>query len=63
MKVRLSGEDGNAYAIMARVIQGLRKADREDLVSGYEKEATSGDYKNLVKASMKVLDEAGIEYS
>jgi hypothetical protein len=50
IKVRLVGEDGNAFAIIARVAQALRGhgCDRET-VTKFRSEAMSGDYDNLLR--------------
>ena len=55
--VKLSGEDGNAFAIMGRVKQALRRAgaDRE-YIDKYLSEATAGDYDNLLIVSMEYVD-------
>ncbi len=56
-EVQLTGEDGNAYAIMGRVRKGLWKAgaDKEytDMVLN---EMMSGDYDNLLVTAMKYVD-------
>jgi hypothetical protein len=54
VKVRLVGEDGNAFAIMGRVQQALRKAgvERAEL-DAYFAEATSGDYDHLLQTTMR----------
>jgi len=52
--VQLTGEDGNAFAIMAAVIRGLRQAGATpDEVGEYQAEAMSGDYNNLLRVSME----------
>jgi hypothetical protein len=52
-KVRLAGEDGNAWAIMGRVARGLRKAGNPpEVIDEYQRLATSGDYDNLLRVSM-----------
>jgi len=55
--VKLVGEDGNAFAIMGRVKKALRRsgADKE-YIDKYLKEATSGDYDNLLVVSMEYVD-------
>ena len=55
--VKLIGEDGNAFAIMGRVKQALRRAgaDRE-YIDKYLSEATAGDYDNLLIVSMEYVD-------
>lgn len=47
--VRLSGEDGNAFFIIAKVIRAMRKAgiSKEEIFS-FEKEAMSGDYDKVL---------------
>lgn len=44
----LVGEDGNAFAIIGRARQALRRGNRADLIDGFTKEATSGDYQHLL---------------
>jgi hypothetical protein len=57
VKVRLSGEDGNAFFIMGRVMQAMKRAgvsqEERDL---YSKEATSGDYENLLATTMRWVE-------
>ena len=55
--VKLTGHDGNAFAIMGRVKQALRRkgADKE-YIEKYLNEATSGDYNNLLAVSMNYVD-------
>jgi hypothetical protein len=63
VKCKLTGEDGNAFAIMGRVRSALRRAniDAKTIVE-YQKEATSGDYENLLAVSIKYLDVNGIDW-
>ena len=51
--VQLSGTDGNAFALMAKVTRGIRKAggtrqDEDEFVN----EAMSGDYDHLLRTCM-----------
>ncbi len=55
VKVKLIGEDGNAFAILARVERALKKAGRGDLVQEYLQEATSGDYMHLLKTTLEYV--------
>jgi len=57
-KVKLVGEDGNAFAILGRVIGALRKggADKE-YIDKFKNEATSGDYDNLLQTVCKYVDD------
>lgn len=55
--VQLTGTDGNAFAIMGKVREALKKAG----VSSEERalffnEATSGDYDHLLQTCMKWVD-------
>lgn len=50
--VQLSGQDGNAFAIMGRVIGALRKAGASnEEIAQYQEESTSGDYDNLLRVA------------
>lgn len=52
--VQLTGEDGNAFAIMGAVSKALRRAGVPDEeVNEYVKESTSGDYDNLLRTAMR----------
>jgi hypothetical protein len=59
IKVRLSGMDGNAFSIMGRVQDALRKAGatKEEL-DQYFAESTSGDYDNLLRVACKWVEVA-----
>jgi hypothetical protein len=51
--VQLSGEDGNAYSIIARTRKALRRAGvPKTEIEAYSKEATSGDYDHLLSTTM-----------
>ena len=52
--VKLTGEDGNAFAIMGTVSRALRKAGLpKEHIDKYIEESTSGDYDNLLRVAMK----------
>jgi hypothetical protein len=53
IEVQLSGEDGNAFAILRTVTTALRRAGiaKEERDSFFD-EATSGDYDHLLQTSM-----------
>ena len=53
IKLTLVGEDGNAFAIMGRARQALRRNGRADLIEAFTKECTSGDYNNLLATCMR----------
>ena len=55
--VALLGEDGNAYAVMGRAGQAMRRAGKtEDEVKAYMDAATEGDYDHLLGVTMYVFD-------
>ena len=57
-KVKLVGEDGNAFAIMGRVAGALKKAGySKEEIDIYRDKATSGDYDNLLRVTMEYVDE------
>lgn len=57
VRVRMVGEDGNAYAIIARVGRALRRAGiPEEEVAEFRREATSGDYDNVLQTAMRWVE-------
>ena len=57
IEVKLVGEDGNAFAILGRVNQALRRGGcGEDFVKAFMDEATSGDYNHLLATVMEVVE-------
>ena len=53
INIPMVGEDGNAYAILARVKRIMRRAGLEDSEwESFREEATSGDYDNLLRTVM-----------
>jgi len=55
--VQLIGCDGNAFLVMGKVKQALKKAGADqEYITQYIEEATSGDYDNLLVVSMKYAD-------
>lgn len=57
IEVELLGNDGNAFSIMGAVTKAMRRAgvtkEEQDL---YFKEATSGDYDQLLATTMEWVD-------
>jgi hypothetical protein len=51
--VQLTGEDGNAFAILGTVRRALRQAGHGDDVDEFFAEATSGDYQHLLWTCMR----------
>lgn len=56
IKVKLVGTDGNAFALMGKVSEALRKGGYADLVAEFRKEATSGDYNHLIQTCMDYVE-------
>lgn len=54
--VKLTGEDGNAFYIMGKVIKALKQAGLDEMAKQYEMEATAGDYENLLRVTMKFVE-------
>lgn len=52
----LVGIDGNAFAIMGYTSRALKETGHKDLVSTMQKEATSGDYNNLIRVCLSYID-------
>jgi len=54
VKVRLVGEDGNAYAIVGRVVQAMRHSGIAPLmIDAFRTEAYGGDYDNLLRTCLE----------
>ena len=52
VKVQLVGQDGNAFAIMGRVMAALKAAGVPKAeIDEYYKQSTSGDYDNLLRTA------------
>lgn len=52
--VRLTGTDGNAFAIMGTVARALREAGvPKEEIDEYREESMSGDYDNLLRTAMR----------
>ena len=55
--VQLTGEDGNAFAILGRTSAALRAAGvAQEEIDAYFAEATSGDYDHLLHTTMAWVD-------
>ena len=53
IEVQLSGNDGNAYAIMGAVQKALRRAEvPQHEIEQYLNQSMSGDYDNLLRVAM-----------
>ncbi len=51
--VRLTGGDGNAFAVLGAVRRALREAGHADEAAAFVAEATSGDYHHLLRTCMR----------
>jgi len=56
LTVNLIGGDGNGFAILGVVRRALQRAGYYDLADQYMKEATSGDYDNLLRMTMDYVN-------
>lgn len=57
VKVKLIGTDGNAFALMGKVVAALRKAKvGDEVIKAFREEATSGDYNNLLRTCSKYVE-------
>ena len=57
IEVRLVGEDGNAFFIIGKVRLALRRGGvGEEPVEAFTKEATSGDYDDLLRTVMRWVE-------
>jgi hypothetical protein len=55
VRVKLSEEDGNAFYIIGKVSKALREAGHAELVAQYQREATAGDYDNLLQVTQQFV--------
>jgi hypothetical protein len=61
--IRLVGEDGNAYAILARVRRAWKRKKRPDIADEYSNEAMSGNYSHLLLTSLRYINEKKDRYN
>ena len=55
--VKLTGTDGNAFAVLRKVLAALDRASlRQESIKEFSEEATSGDYDHLLRTCMKWVD-------
>jgi len=55
-RVKLVGQDGNAFAILGKVKRALIKAGMHEEAERYIQEATAGDYSNLLAVTQRYVD-------
>ena len=57
IRVKLIGEDGNAFYILGKVQSALRRGGKgKEFIDAFTKEATSGDYYPLLATVMEVVE-------
>jgi hypothetical protein len=57
VRVQLTGQDGNAYAIMGAVSTALRRHGvSAEEIAKYKEESMAGDYDNLLMTAMRWVD-------
>lgn len=57
LTIKLVGEDGNAFAILARCRKAMRRAGiSKEQQDEFTREATSGDYDHLLQTVIKWFD-------
>ena len=56
VQVNLSGQNGNAFAILGAVSKAMRRAGLKKEAEDFYQEATSSDYDHLLQTAMKTVD-------
>jgi len=57
IRVKLVGEDGNAFAILGRVTKALKRAEvPQKEIDLFYREATEGDYNHLLRTVMRWVE-------
>lgn len=56
IRVQLSGEDGNAFFILARALRAARGKLSQEEIDAFTKEARSGNYDHLLQTCMAWFD-------
>ena len=54
--VKLVGEDGNAFIILAKVNKALKRAGMEKEAKEFMEESTKGDYNHLLQTAHKYVE-------
>lgn len=53
--VQLTGEDGNAFAILGRVRRAIARSNHPELADEFIQEATSSDYDHLLATCFRYV--------
>jgi hypothetical protein len=56
VKIRLTGDDGNAFYVLGKVRRAMREAGHGDRWDEFSREATAGDYDHLLGTCMKWME-------
>lgn len=57
VKVQLTGTDGNAFAVLAKVRKAMRQAGVPAAeIDAFVEAATKGDYDNLLRVCMQTVE-------
>jgi hypothetical protein len=57
VKVRLAGEDGNAFVILGKVTKAMKNAGiAQEEIDAFREEATAGDYDHLLQTCLAWVD-------
>ncbi len=57
VRVKLTGEDGNAFAILGKVQKALRQAGYDkEFIEKYLEQATAGSYEDLLQVTMTYVE-------
>lgn len=56
VRVKLIGQDGNAFYILGKVKSALVKAGHKEMAEEYIKAATAGDYNHLLAVTMDYVE-------
>jgi hypothetical protein len=54
--VKLTGQDGNAFNVLAVVRKAVLKSNRPDLADDFMREATQHDYDHLLRTCMRYVE-------
>lgn len=55
--VKLSGPDGNAFALMGKVAEAMKKSGQtKEQIKEFSDKAMSGDYENLLRVVREHVD-------
>ena len=55
-RVKMIGEDGNAFNILGKVNKALKKAGKPEDGKRFLEEAMQGDYDHLLRTAMKYVE-------